>query len=242
MLFLPYECGGCEQAFSFSIHLEKHKRNRSKKYNCEACKIEFCSNRALVQHRNKMHLIKNFSALEASIGVKNSLVGPKRNSVDEKHYECNTCDASFNKKSKLAQHEIYQSCEKHHKCMACDASFSYRTHLERHKKHHTNEISHECKECSKSFNRLWAFTRHIRSHKEEKYLKKPYKCRICEKICTSKNCFNKHERASTLSNDLLSAKISIDEDSYRQEKNKSGFNFAKADLISFNNNKKNSLK
>ena len=99
-------------------------------------------------------------------------------------FECETCNASFSKKSKLNMHVTLAHKGKTFECKLCEKSFSRKAYLKKHvesvheeKKRPLGKKTYKCELCGKSFSQKGDLKRHIASVHEGK---KPYECDLCE--------------------------------------------------------------
>ena len=89
--------------------------------------------------------------------------------LPRKTFECETCEAKFQRKGDLTAHfKIMHMVQDMVDCDLCPAKFKYSKSLKRHKmeKHGSEENKPKCPDCGKMFNQKRNMERHQLSHRK----------------------------------------------------------------------------
>ena len=113
--------------------------------------------------------------------------------TNEKPFECNICQKTFNHQSELKNHERIHNGKKAHTCQTCNKCFLKTIDLRRHERTHTREKPFQCKFCQKTFSLEYGQKVHERIHTGER----PYNCQNCNKCFISTSDLKKHGRIHT---------------------------------------------
>lgn len=138
----PFECSICYRRFKredllirhSSIHMmgisfdKLKKTDKSIKYKCDPCNLEFTSKNA-----HSGHMSKHRSKYEDP----------------EKKYSCSECGKSFSKSSHLNRHIKIHSKEKPYPCTLCDKQYCRQDQLITHLNKHSGVKPNVCNICGK---------------------------------------------------------------------------------------------
>ncbi|XP_067115067.1 zinc finger protein 665-like [Osmerus mordax] len=125
---------------------------------------------------------------------------PQGSHAGEKPYQCQECNKTFNRKSRLVVHMRTHTGEKPYQCLECNNAFSLKAHkasLVIHMRTHTGEKPYQCPHCSKLFAQRGSLVSHMRTHTGSHTGEKPYQCLECNKTFRWKSHFLAHMRTHT---------------------------------------------
>ena len=112
---------------------------------------------------------------------------------ENKQFQCQTCQKSFQEARNLKRHIGIHSGEEPYECNTCKKRFKQSTNLKVHERIHTGEVPYECKECNKRFKQKSKLKIHERIHTGEK----PYECKTCFRSFSQSNALQAHQRIHT---------------------------------------------
>ena len=112
--------------------------------------------------------------------------------TDEKPYECEICNKTFNRSANLTKHQRVHTGEKPYECEICKKAFSNNSALATHKRIHTGEKPYACDICEKTFSNKSHLVQHKRMHTGEK----PYSCDICLKSYSRNSQLSRHNKSA----------------------------------------------
>ncbi|XP_047997750.1 zinc finger protein 777-like isoform X2 [Leguminivora glycinivorella] len=142
---------------NFVRHMRRHQPPALSDFNCDVCKLEFCTPDALKKH-------KRTHAGEKTAG------GPVK-----KKFVCPECGATTDKASNHRVHMMRHNKDYKHKCPECSKGFYRLAELTVHMRYHTGEKPFKCQHCPKSFVRRDMLTKHTKHHLDLR----PFKCVHC---------------------------------------------------------------
>ncbi|XP_076438975.1 uncharacterized protein LOC143277901 [Babylonia areolata] len=109
-------------------------------------------------------------------------------------YQCQYCDSTFVKKSRLREHTRTHTDERPYKCQECNISFRKAESLKVHTRTHTGELPFQCQDCSSAFKCSQELKRHtIRKH----LAVRPFSCPECQARFFSQADLRGHQRVHT---------------------------------------------
>ena len=124
----------------------------------------------------------------AVAGISGVQLGYSR--LEDKRFQCNTCQHLTKTKQNMETHLNTHTGEKPYQCQYCDKSFADPTTKIRHLRTHTGEKPYQCQYCDESFAYLTTKIRHLRTHTGEK----PFKCTICYYAAARQGTLKVHMR------------------------------------------------
>ena len=108
--------------------------------------------------------------------------------LENRQYQCNTCQYSTTYKHRIETHLRKHTGEKPYKCQHCDYATAHKGDVKKHERIHTDEKSYKCQYCNKSFTHRANKITHERTHTGEK----PYKCQLCDYAAIQISNLNYH--------------------------------------------------
>ncbi|XP_017267723.3 zinc finger protein 2 homolog [Kryptolebias marmoratus] len=108
-------------------------------------------------------------------------------------YKCDTCEKTFQFKSRLLRHFRIHTGVRPFCCHICGKRFNQKSILQVHQRIHTGERPFSCDICGKTFNQKSILNVHKRIHTGER----PYSCQICGKRFNQKSILDVHFRTHT---------------------------------------------
>ncbi|CRK95389.1 CLUMA_CG008749, isoform A [Clunio marinus] len=192
-----------QKKINVALHMNKHKKHRSKDFQCHICKSSYLHKVTLQRHIIKIHDDTKFCCTsckqvfmsEESLKSHDccyfkfvcDICGKRshnRNSLARhidthrkyrtKDYHCDICKTSFFNKFGLHRHVSEFHEERKFSCASCRKSFT----LERSLKSHVCSTTFVCDACDKRFYSRSKLTNHIDMHR--KYRTRDYHCDICK--------------------------------------------------------------
>ncbi|XP_062304671.1 zinc finger protein 135-like isoform X2 [Osmerus eperlanus] len=119
---------------------------------------------------------------------------PQGSHAGEKPYQCQECNKTFNRKSRLVVHMRTHTGEKPYQCLECNNAFSLKASLVIHMRTHTGAKPYQCLECNNAFRHKASLVIHMRTHTGEK----PYQCPHCSKLFAQRGSLVAHMRTHTV--------------------------------------------
>ena len=104
--------------------------------------------------------------------------------LDDRPYQCSTCQKAFKQSSHLIEHEKTHLAVKPFHCDICNKGFIRKRELIVHQRKHSGITPHQCELCNKAF----PFKTSLNRHRESKH----YHCNICKRIFISKSELTSH--------------------------------------------------
>lgn len=193
----PYGCSFCNASFkqkgNLNSHIEVHHTSVTKKFVCYICNMSF--NRATYLKRHEQIHSKSDRKFSCDLcPVKCRSKSDIRRHVathfgtQEKPHQCEHCDKSFSKRSKLVRHQIVHSGEKPFKCNLCEKSYGDEGSLKLHQNSHEGK-TYTCHICGFLSVNERSFKRHISLMICQK---KSFTCEVCGKILTTEKYYKNH--------------------------------------------------
>lgn len=155
-----FECDYCSTKFSEKHALKYHMRTHMKiNYHCETCSEDFGNKIIFLNHRLRIHSIKENIC---------------------KYYKCDVCSMQFTAKSTFERHQLKHTGEKPFSCDKCPSRFTRKHSLVIHvKTAHVNEEGFNCPICTKKFKSNSALQSHIKAHQDKTIKGEKKFCEIC---------------------------------------------------------------
>ena len=171
------KCKKCDKPFIANGSLKKHMLNvhqGGNKSTCEHCNKVYKSHKTLLRHTREVH-------------------------ENRRSHKCDICEETFKRPVHLTEHvanahqlenqsQVGNKVPEDLKCEACNESFNTRSEFKEHvKRVHERRKTQSCNVCSKTFmpSSLYLHLRNV--HKSS-----TFKCKICEKVFSSKNYLKDH--------------------------------------------------
>ncbi|XP_073953365.1 uncharacterized protein [Choristoneura fumiferana] len=190
---LSQRCNLCSKVFATLKSAARHRnicKQIERKFICSTCGLKFAYEISLNKHILRFHEGQ-------SVSVK--FMDPKTK-LDERQYQCDTCNRCFYRKDLLARHtKQHMPSEKLFECDVCKKKFHRRDNLRSHKRvheiHRDKSASNNCLclYCGRSFSNSSNLIVHMRRHTGEK----PYKCDFCGKGFPRSSDLQCHRRSHT---------------------------------------------
>lgn len=180
-----FKCSYCDMCFSKNGNLQRHEE-RQHKHECELCKALLTSEDLMLEHLANVHTITISTCCEMCYKIFPSKKSLERHIKKCHLIKCLQCDAVFNGRKALNQHnsEIHNSAKI--KCEICNQTFTQKVSLERHMNHLHNQ---KCLYCDKNLKSKKILIQHMaKKHSVEN----GYKCDLCSCTFTRKDNFNRH--------------------------------------------------
>ncbi|XP_038220512.1 zinc finger protein 28-like [Zerene cesonia] len=212
-----YECKICEKRFATQHNLHKHTKNHYVSHRCLFCRYETVSQHAAIIHCRDKHFEDEAGRVRCSqcdsvfTSVEELEIHMSKHTIScqecgryfkgkhtlrmhirrihnaHRQYICDSCQRTFNTKSRLESHMATHSvalAEKLSYCGICKVQYKniyvYRNHLKNSVNH--SERAYKCSHCNKIFASKLYLQKHIDFYH---LLKSPYKCIICKKLFIS---------------------------------------------------------
>eukprot|EP01084_Bolivina_argentea_P216230 367394_1 len=178
----PFQCHHCCHGTSSKAalkkHIETHKDDHKKKFNCPQCDIKFLLKGNLTNHLRMHHqmIIKS-----------------------DKH-KCDICKREFGLKQNLELHIITihnngndeLAIDTSVSCKYCSFVAGSKKLLQKHEITHFNKNCFKCYVCSKSFKHKSSLRHHMKNtHSKNNH--KPFKCSKCGHVTKTKQGLKQHE-------------------------------------------------
>ena len=188
----PYTCTPCKKSFRSRYELDKHRdiKHELKKLNCDHCNKTYSSQSGLNYHVLKVHKEPSINTMDLDFSVNSksfscvtcgivicgrvALDDHNRCQHDFKKLECNTCSATFTRRSNFLRHKKKNCCKKPSGkpffCSKCQPNVRFKLcqDLERHKKSlHTSAVWN-CVHCEEPFSTSWSRYYHVKKYHSTK--------------------------------------------------------------------------
>ena len=125
------------------------------------------------------------SAVAGTSGVQSGY-----SSLENKQFQCNTCQHVANTKQNMETHLRKHTGERPFQCQHCDYAAAQKPALTRHERTHTGEKPFHCQYCDKSFSNQYNKNVHERIHTGER----PFQCQLCDFVAAQNNGLKYHMR------------------------------------------------
>lgn len=229
---IGYKCRFCEKQFYERSNRYYHENNhtsepsqKERKRICEICNEWMPTNRALVQHKWRVHLVgaacrhcaKQFATPHSRNDHEKIHTGeprqkkkrkrecyckkpecPKHNRVTtpiRAPSKCDNCGEIFALMHDLRRH-IWTAHKMGHKCRFCEKQFYASGNRNTHERMHTGQHPYKCPHCTRTFSSKTPMKHHIMLHENDR----PFLCTTCGKRFINITQLNKHVRDKHPSN------------------------------------------
>ena len=144
-----YACPYCERAFRYKSEVQAHTKIHIGPFNCSFCVDKYTTRKELLEHVRKEHAFKTFICpiCNAKCGCKKRFKEHVRQEHSERvggsllleafrEYNCNECDAKFEKPSLLLRHQQRHTGKKPFACSFCSVEFYSKSKMNEHLRHY----------------------------------------------------------------------------------------------------------
>lgn len=191
----PYACDLCDNKFSTSGAMKKHRRKHTgeRPYECKECYAKFAAKETLNRHMKTHSGVKPHVCeyCEKAFIQASQLKAHMFHHTGENGHTCELCKKTFNRKARLELHikYIHEGADPY-KCETCRKTFIRKEDLNRHSLLHTGVKPHKCPICTKGFSMKSSLKIHLLTHTKEP----PRACEVCGRAFIRQDCLIRHLR------------------------------------------------